>query len=352
MSGDKFVLCIILISTCYALTCPKFICGTMSSSGDCIEYDPSSQIYTLEPCSQNNLTYCPATFQANSACQAPKPVNLGYPGQSCKNSEDCFSENCEKGYCVGVSEKESCSQPKLYSADVFCNPGLYCDTENLLCESLGLKGDACENDYQCTYGTGCLDGICYPLGGLFVGQQISPYYCLNYYSKFCEDLQCYIFANNTAVCTSVFTSFSSIPISCEDNNGCVSVPNYVLGASAIGTCTCSYNAEGTSFCPLFLGDAFATKYEKILRKWEQSEFISNCNIDIVYSPQCVSSYWKKSLTAQFYYYQFMAYNFIQMIGSSDCVQDIYFSSYARLANAVDSASGLVVFTVLILSLLV
>jgi len=82
----------------------------------------------------------------------------GYPGDICTESEDCWSDVCTSGICIGESYGQYCDYEEN-----FCNFGLYCGlnvtSEYYTCmKSLPVGSECTDDDYygsECVWGSEC-----------------------------------------------------------------------------------------------------------------------------------------------------------------------------------------------------
>ena len=342
MLGEKIIIFTLLIVSSYSLTCPTYTCGNLASTGNCVEYNSTTQQYVLDPCSKYPNLYCQPTYQQNSTCTTISST-LSYPGEACKNNANCQSGTCSKsGYCVGFDADHPCENIALYGRNVQCNPGLYCDSSVVpaVCKNLAAVFEPCSEDDQCTYGSGCYNNACLDFSRILPGEPLLSDYCYSgYTSPYCSSGQCYQFANGTTICANAFSSALKFPVSCNDNTRCISKVDPLTHASISGTCVCAYTNIASSYCTPFLGDGYTLKYQTVLREWDRSIYISKCNIDIIYTPGCVLTYWSKVKIAEFLYYGVLGQNNaeVQMINIQQCATSIYYNSYDAAKSIYDKA---------------
>lgn len=352
MSGEKIFLLSLCIIFALGQNCPSYTCGTLAP-GTCVSY--AASVYTVYPCTAGSATpYCPPIDAVNnpavttSTCIAsPNTASLAYPGISCSSGTACYSGICTKGYCVGASSGAACSKPALYSQNVMCAQGLYCnlDATPSVCAPLKEKYSGCNSDYECKYGTGCYSGICVEYGEIDNGDQMVASFCFSGNSPFCEDGQCYTFTNGTAICISPLESSAKTPTKCTSDSGCLSKVNKEIGFAVTGTCMCGYNPTGTAYCNTFDGESYGEKLFSLLEDWDDSDEIENCNIDVAYSYDCMASRWSKTKAAEMAYYSYMAKNQFAVYQTYTCVRSVYLTNfiyYSGLYNDTSSfATGLV-----------
>ena len=347
MTGEKFFYLIAFIISCSAQTCPIYTTKQLTSPL-CIEYD--SGIYSVSPCDPKSatpycppLTYNPATGTITSECTAaptpPSTTGTLYPGEKYNTATDCFSGITNKGYCKGNGLGGSCSNHAFFSANVDCDAGYYCNyaVTPSVCAPLIPPFAQCETG-ECTYGHGCYNGICLPYRIIENGEAVISSYCLGNTSPFCEDGQCYVFPNTTAVCISDLKSSQSIPTECTSSSGCQSKVSKEIGIPIFSACNCGYNPNGLSYCSTFLGEGYTEKFRKLLEKWDDNKNMKHCNIDIAYSYKCVSSYTSKKTSAEFLFYGYMSSSQISLTDALPEVQTIYLQDYLTDLKIYESST--------------
>ena len=305
MFGEKLFFFLLFLHLGYTQSCPKYSCS--NSNTYCLEYTFDQGI--VSPCSTAPNTYCALTIGYNQSCTVPpsSPQRL-LPGLSCSLNSNCLSGECYKGYCSGKSKSETCQLHEGYSINADCNPGLYCSIAKTqsICLPLKEQYEPCTNDYECLYGRGCYSGVCLEYGKIDNGDEIYMSYCISGTSPFCEDEQCFIFADGTARCIEVLETEGKANAFCTDNYGCQSKFNKRVQGVVLGQCQCGLNSEGTAYCSNFLGDGYTKKYFEFLKEWGQGDNIEKCNIDVAFTPSCIQSRGGKSRHDEFVYYQFMS----------------------------------------------
>ena len=260
-------------------------------------------------------------------------VLLSYPGDACKKSEECQSNSCIGGKCIGFDVGQKCNFVAYYTYNVQCNPGLFCNFTNSpsICANLRSPGDFSLDTDTCAPGSGYykIEGICREYSSIPTGKIVQSCSSTNF-NQFCSSNQCYTFANGTSICINAFKNVVKYPFSCDENFECISNVDKIAHASIYGTCTCGYASTGNSYCSSFLGDGYRAKYIAILKEWDSSEYIQECHVDAVYTYQCLNTYWTKAKTAEFLYYSLLGQFDIEikMVEIEPCATAIYVNKYA------------------------
>ena len=224
--------------------CPAYDCAyeqEMEEDQQCAYYEVnidgylySTPIIHLAPCS-NSTTVCNIIPGGNTTCEAPVPTR--YPGDYCETHMDCVLSDCGSNMCQGKLLNSTCMN--IYD----CNPGAYCDPETLMCTLLKTQGANCTSEYECENHLGCNLGVCtlyfsVPNGNMtdsVSGDGLATM-CASGFAYMNE-------------CQAPPKSVNPPPYNCTIGTACSSTISEIWKP-----CTCGYNSNGKSYCPLFLGD--------------------------------------------------------------------------------------------------
>lgn len=249
----------------------------------------------IRPCVGQTNSICPATTtiaegqevqcKVSTAVQEKATAGVVVPGMPCTSNEDCLSENCVMGYCVGAAQGGSCET----NGDLDCNPGLYCELASAQCTALIAEGQACTGTNQCAMNTGCSNNICSAFYSLDNGSADTecgkvdadfsgfplPVGSPPNYSVFCKSATCIPNATNTGgTCTTALHSASTLPVMCTPGqaNQCLTnngADNEPASISASTTCVAtSYNPQGDTYCASEIGDPnFVAFIQWVTQTW-------------------------------------------------------------------------------------
>lgn len=129
-----------------------------------------------------NLKACPDKTVCNlqfgdepDTCAPNYTIPLRYPGEACKNPEECFSGNCNS-VCTGKKVDEACSD------DADCDVELFCNLPTLKCKAVSKFNESCSTVIKCGAGLVCNDGTCLSIGSIENGKPASaPAACKSFY---------------------------------------------------------------------------------------------------------------------------------------------------------------------------
>lgn len=350
MSGEKLYILALLLAFAAGQSCPIYTCAQRTDY--CIYYPPGTNTVQVSNCTTPG-TYCPMPPSgANVTCTTRTNNTLPkYPGEKCKSSTECLSNNCYKGYCKGAQPGEYCLISSTYLRNGACDPGLYCDLTQVPAICVPLKEDyePCTSDNQCQYGTGCYmcdtctTGICLEYGKLDSGTELYGGNCQNSYSKYCEDGQCFKFSNGTAICIDDVENRNSLNSMCTTNIACQSTFSVEAQRYITGTCQCTWNSVGTKYCSTFPGEGYFEKFLEFFDDWDDSENAEKCNIDIAYTDKCIKSHGSTKDLTKYYLYTYMYMYENYLAGAPSCIASVMKSvlnipalSETMIAYEVDS----------------
>lgn len=323
------IFLISIVITVLSLNCPSYSCNSVGfpDSSYCI-YTNSTTRY-LNLC--NSLTYsCQADPSALEAKCTYTDNYIPYsllPGASCIYSEDCFTNNCIDGLCIGT--RGECANNSMCDVGYYCNSG-YCASQ-ILVNTYG-----CSTDNDCVNSAGCLlnstdssKNKCVYYGSLPVGTKV-----YNSTTWLCETGFTY---NETCMKPPVS---SGLPIECDSNNDCASEISNDL--TFYSSCECGWNIQGASYCSLFPGDSAVQKFLKIFYSWTSSKQILNCHTENRFENSCVIQNWDKKDSNEFVYYKDYK-NLYPFIYDADiCAVQIFAPEYYELMNQVSEAAYLII----------
>ncbi|CAG9321788.1 unnamed protein product [Blepharisma stoltei] len=320
-------------------TCTQYLCKPDSidfpSESTCLYFENFT--YYSRSC-DNSEYYCDASTVSDTHygyCVHVNDTHIPHtflPGEDCHFDDDCFEENsCIDGKCKGLEKNENCT----YHEE--CDVGLYC---NETCKSqIALGRVGCFNDYQCSNTGGC---VVNSLTDSSLNVCV-PYFTMRNYTV---DLGCSDSGGINLICDSGFclnnagksmcypipTSSASIPVECSSNSQCVS---QAFGNDKLvftQQCTCGYNSNGQSYCPLFLGDSLWKRYFKILKKWIDSDQSLNCNTASRNSYNCMKNYWNQDDLDELAYFEAYASNYPIIYSIESCTMNVFFPSIEDIIN--------------------
>jgi len=232
-------LLIALVSAQYK--CPKFGCGSVNLQGlgdvcSKKESNAGDSSFSLKVCSFKESEICNFMFEnGTSPCVADRPpLRSVLPGDPCQNGEDCLSNICSGGVCVGYDLGYNC---KTHSE---CKVGAYCSAGNR-CEALVDAGQRCGSSVaQCLNHLSCNLGVCVPLGSLENGSPADDLLaCKSLYIKLDET------GNYKCAEGPKLNGFTKGLIECNMGEMC----DYTVGDDKFSTpCKCGVNGDGKSYC--------------------------------------------------------------------------------------------------------
>ena len=226
--------------------CPKFKCGLdgeLTADELCAKrvVNGADILFQLRVCTNKLTQGCSFAFASNtSSCANNGPVQRTLlPGEPCQLAENCFSNICLNGTCVGFELGYSCR------TDAECKTGTYCSGGGR-CEALAGEGVVCSAS-RCMNHLACASGKCVKIGSLPVGNS----------------------SDNALACSSLFVAadtkgaykcavgpklkgYSKNLIECNMGDMC----QYDLsdGKSLATPCKCGVNGDGKSYCRPGEGD--------------------------------------------------------------------------------------------------
>jgi len=137
----------VVVPECGDGYCQNYVCQALLPGG--------AQCTESEQCQSYDCSYDNKRQEDYGYCyNVTVEFSYGYPGDTCTESDDCYSDVCTKGICIGESLGQSCE-------DEYCNFGLYCGynqtNELYTCMKTVPIGDECSYDYsgECTFPGEC-----------------------------------------------------------------------------------------------------------------------------------------------------------------------------------------------------
>lgn len=316
------------------------VCGQLSSNG--------TYYFNSEVCGEGYT--CTFTGTAvSSFCtknSPPEPQQVAYPGEACDDLHSCVSGTCTD---------KRCASPDVCKNYYDCAGSFYCS--NGQCVPLSVEGAGCTENWQCLQnatcntpqpgqpGT-CIDYLSAPAGTSLqacdeAGNVPALIFGIN---SACESNTCITLEQGVYKCTNAMSSTTSLPVVCSVD--CISSPNSINHLPKQLQCQCGFNANGTSFCPLFSGDAPAQKLISLWQKWLSSPEILTCN---TYSRAtnwnwCMQNTYKDYDELQYQVLYVM--NYAQYVQAQDCYLKIIDPEYYQLSME-EVANWLIVGAVLL-----
>ncbi|CAG9333460.1 unnamed protein product [Blepharisma stoltei] len=330
-------------------TCPSFTCRKAAqsfTSDTCMYFISTTNSYYAQKCSDKSKICVPLVDQ-NSTCVNPTPIiNNKWPGEKCQKKEDCsiFGPNCVNGTCAGFDLGESCVD------DNNCNPGLRCQTilgAQTCQKQIDIGKTSCNDDYDCVNGAGCYitsdpdNNTCVSYYSL--SPQHEVYQCINDQNKLCQSGTCALKNEsepNVWACTIPLKNPQKLPTLCTTSDQCYSNkdPNFSPAYSIVQPCTCGWNKDRSSFCPLFPGDPPYFQYTQQHLKWLQSSEINKCNTVRREAEECQNDYWDSKNVELHKYYQGIVLYYAQMQESEDCVIKIFLRDWKDAEKDLDESA--------------
>ena len=336
--------------------------------GTCIFWQDSTNTYYLEPCTKKGESCSSANGFTNVTCAEPTPeLGTAYPGELCNKNEDCVSNHCSGGLCVGKAINEACE----HTTD--CNSGLYCPHHIGNCTRLMAQNTTgCTEDSHCDYDSICSPipnhaeklNWCIPYFSLGVDHEISS--CGdNYIEPKCSTGICMAYDDddddeddegNKGYCAAVEASYN-------DPSTTKCTYDHKMCKSASGkqrtSCECGHNPNGDAYCNLFPGDDAYSNYIKYYKKWVHSGKAKKCNSARRDQLACMKAHWDSEDYSAYHYYQFLTENWPQLQSVEDCSNAIYYNEYTKAKKEYkdsqddddDSASYLVMAAAILLAIL-
>ena len=299
-------------------------CGQLSSNGT----------YYFNPAGCGDGYNCTFTSTAvPSYCTKnvpPQPQLVAYPGEVCDDLHGCVSGTCVKGRCL---PPDVCDDYYDCAGAFYCNKGQ--------CVPLGVEGAGCTENWQCMQNATCNTpqpgetGTCIyylsaPAGTALQACDESgniPALIFGTNSA-CQSNTCITQGPGVYTCTNAMTNTASLPVICSDD--CDSTPNSITQVPKRLQCECGFNANGTSFCPLFSGDEPAQKLIALWQSWLASAEILACN---TYSRASLWSWCMQSTYKGYDQLQYQAlyvYNYAQYVQAQDCYLKFIDPTYYEL----------------------
>lgn len=324
------MISVLLVASAAALSCNLYSCAPTTANwddGGCITYYEG--VYFLRTCTSQQYSYCqPIASPGNSSCAlqpASSSYNVSWPGEPCIDDLSCVYGTCRNDTCTGYALGANCT------SDASCTPGSYC---NMTCmPQLTASQSGCTRDEMCSNSQGCNIttsglGVCTGYLSLPSGAGVWP--CNSYRNNLCSTGMCSTLNAESAFCIDVKST--KYPMECSDSDDCRSTVDNTTQAFTYSTCSCAYNALGSSYCGLFPGDAPYIKYIDYLAKWLTSSAVSKCNTARRIAANCQETYWNEADSMALSYYKAYVDNFAAIQQNDRCVQAIYTSTYWELAE--------------------
>jgi len=102
----------------------------------------SSQIGSF--CNRHTDCYLNRDTEDNIRCIGQRCTKRRYPGGDCAMNDECFSQRCRNGVCVGKERGESCDPYR----SVECDRNLYCSYWDGICVSQLVEKEDCDDYYN------------------------------------------------------------------------------------------------------------------------------------------------------------------------------------------------------------
>ena len=308
-------------SSCISYSCPAPKTSKPSPT-TCIWQNSSSSLY-VSPCSSGS--FCNTT---SYLCE-PSPIvtQTAYVGEPCSGSTICATGSCINSTCSGFSINKSCT------SHLQCNPGLRCYSGNSTCQpQLQIGQSGCKSYMDCVNSATCnttssgSTGVCVGYSTVPLGSYVSD--CNRGFSYMCAYGSCSSSGlfNKIGMCNYPPVSNKKLPIACMSNNDCIGSQ---AGNIFTSSCSCGYNANGTSYCAPFIGDIPG---QSMIQVWKKAlSMASGCNTARRSADGCMKmiGMWKNTTQATLLYYSYSLYQ-----NNDDCIQLAITDSYWMLSSAM------------------
>jgi len=156
--------------------CTLYNCYTSKYNNQCAKMDKvnESTVYSLSGCPEDKICDFHPEHEL-SYCK--DSLSIRYPGEYCKNTNDCITKHCIKNECVGLRQDDKCT------ADWECGYKLYCNKSQKRCIEVNIMGQNCDETVKCDSGLICDGTKCVVIGSLDIGEStMSPFACKTLYS--------------------------------------------------------------------------------------------------------------------------------------------------------------------------
>lgn len=238
---------------------------------------------------------------------------------------------CQSSVCVGQLNQEICID------NSHCNPGLFCNNNNICDYQIPAGKFGCENDEMCVNQALCnftgdpSSSACVNAYSLFSGSYIAS--CPESgYNRLCMFDIC-ISNNGFYFCGDQVWLMNTIPVQCSSFEDCISQTDRFVGGYYYSNCTCGYNPSGNSYCQLLPGDQPYLRYLKLIQIWLESPKLNNCNTQRRFISPCMAEYFADYLELSYQYYYVGLYPMLQ--GNSDCIKDVMTTSFWSLWHQIE-----------------
>lgn len=160
------------------IKCPYYVCNTTLGQDICSQMKTSepSVGFELNSCASEKICDLKLTEEPDT-CSKSYSQPLRFPGEFCRASSECFSNECDVStkVCKGKSQNASCE------SDDQCNVKLYCNLTSKACEPLAKQDETCTTG-KCGVGLVCENERCLQMGILKKGDKATlPSACETFY---------------------------------------------------------------------------------------------------------------------------------------------------------------------------
>ena len=265
-----------------ASACEMHKCGPLPAD-TCRLPTPTATLYALCPAFK---PFCQIDKEGKGSCGPRRPQYL-LPGDLCQDSEDCLSQRCEEGVCVGKQKGGHCSTM------LDCEIGLYCAKKT--CQPLISSQEErteCETPLDCDVHSSCFDGKCVRYFSQDIGEQTDC--SLLHFSFLCNSGLC---ADN--VCVSPPSHSTIYPSRCEVDSDCSLTECESFVSS--GKCTCGGSSSGHKYCAVRPTDDVSAEYVNLARAWVLGREVENCHTAGRFQFRCLERFWDEGLTKRLKY---------------------------------------------------
>mmetsp|Transcript_10574 Transcript_10574/g.20369 ORF Transcript_10574/g.20369 Transcript_10574/m.20369 type:complete len:463 (+) Transcript_10574:608-1996(+) len=269
MFAVSILLCLSVSVEAY---CSEVVCDSNIGSV-CYkpEYDTIriNQCPTGQVCSANQMhsTLALLLNDGQKSCVDQYYVpDLKVDGESCQSNEECRSDKCVRGNCLGLSEGSSCSQVEDCEAGLACRAD---DFGNKFCMKASGPGESCEISDDCSNNSMCYVGRCGKFFSLSKGSYIGDSSSLLCESGYAE----------AGFCTNAPRNKQSADEECVSRSDCP-----LEGSDDFGYCYCGLNTSGKAYCSAVEGDDEFKSFKEALL--EVLKLNSNCHATISLSERC------------------------------------------------------------------
>jgi len=238
----KKIILICLLSIAYSsegFNCPTYGCNPSAKPCLTIQDEKVRYHYKVNSCPEGE--YCNFDFNTEESSCTNKSLNERFPGEYCKDNDDCLSRSCKDSKCVNITHDGSCHNHADCSLEHFCHSG------TKKCTKVKSFDEKCNKGDMCAVGLACNDK-CVPMFSIGKGDNSTS-------SAACET---FFAINGTCVEGPRLepTSFgernniSEGPVPCAKHCPYIAADKFNIQSS----CVCGMDPDGKKYCNPGLGE--------------------------------------------------------------------------------------------------